>query len=130
LANYQIATHPEAVSDPVVFAWLEDAARAGHRDGTLYLAALLAAGPDASRRDPARALTLVDLSKWDFDSDPTAIEVLAAANAQLKKFDDAVSLQQRAIRGATRFHWDLAPLKERLAKYQADTTWTGNLIEP
>jgi TPR repeat protein len=130
LANYQMATHPEAVSDPVVFAWLEDAARAGHRDGTLYLAALLAAGPDASHRDPARALTLVDLSKWDFDSDPTAIEVLAAANAQLQKFDRAVSLQDRAIRGATRFHWDLAPLKERLAKYQANTAWTGNLIEP
>jgi len=56
LANYQLITHPEALSDPAVFAWLEDAAKAGHRDGTLYLAALLAASPDAARRDPARVL--------------------------------------------------------------------------
>lgn len=129
LANYQLVTHPEAVSDPVVFAWLEDAAKAGHRDGTLYLAALLAASPDASRRDPARALTLIDLSKWDFDSDPTALEVMAAANAQLKKFAAAVSLQQRAIRGAQRFKWNLDPLNERLAKYQSGAAWAGNLLE-
>jgi len=130
LANYQIGTHPEALTDPVVFAWLEDAAKAGHRDGTLYLAALLATSPDAQRRDPARALTLVDTHKWDLDSDPTALEVMAAANAQSGKFADAVSLQNRAIRGAERFKWNTASLKARLAIYQAGKAWTGNLLDP
>jgi uncharacterized protein len=130
LANYQLRTNSAATSDATVFAWLEDAAKAGHRDGTLYLAALLAASPDPTRRDPARALTLVDLSKWDFDSDPTACEVIAAARAQRGEFDDAVSMQQRAIRGAQRFKWDIGPLKERLANYQSHSKWTGNLLDP
>lgn len=130
LANYRLRTDPAATSDGTVFAWLEDAAKAGHRDGTLYLAALLAASPDIQRRDPARALTLVDTSKWDFDSDPTALEVMAAANAQSGKFAEAVSLQTRAIRGAERFKWDTSSLKERLAIYQAGKAWTGNLLDP
>jgi uncharacterized protein len=130
LANYQLATRPESFADPRVFAWLEDATKAGHRDGTLYLAALLAAGPDATRRDPVRALELVDLGQWDFDSDPTAIEIAAAANAHLEKYDAAVSLQQRAIRTAARYKWDVAPLNERLGKYQARAAWSGNLLFP
>jgi len=130
LASYRLRTDPAATSDGTVFAWLEDAAKDGHRDGTLYLAALLATSPDAARRDPARAITLVGLDKWDFDSDPTAIEVLAAANAQLGKFSDAVALEKRAIRGAQRFKWDIAPLQQRLAKYEARTAWTGNLLDP
>jgi TPR repeat protein len=130
LANYQLRTDPAATSDATVFAWLEDATKAGHRDGTLYLAALLAASPDASRRDPARALALVDLKKWDFAIDPQALEVLAAAYAQSAKFPDAVSAQQRAIQAAERFGWNTAALKERLGKYQGNSAWTGNLMEP
>ena len=58
------------------------------------------------------------------------LEVLAAANAQDGKFADAISLQKRAIRGAQRFKWDTAPLQQRLAKYEARTAWTGNLLDP
>jgi uncharacterized protein len=130
LANYRLRTDAAATSDLAVFAWLEDAAKASHRDGTLYLAALLAASPDASRRDPARALTLVGEKRWDFESDPTAIEVMAAANAQDGKFADAVALEKRAIRAAQRFKWDVAPLQQRLATYEAGTAWTGNLLDP
>lgn len=130
LANYRLRTDPAATSDGTVFAWLEDAAKAGHRDGTLYLAALLAASPDPQRRDPARALTLVDTNQWDFDSDPTALEVMAAANAQSGKFAEAALLQNRAIRGAEQFKWDITPLKARLGNYQARKAWTGNLLDP
>jgi len=130
LANYTLAHDKDASSDPVVFAWLEDATKADHRDATLTLAALLAAGPDASRRDAARALTLLDKSKWGFGFDPTAQEVIAAANAQLKNFVVAVDAQKRAIGLARQYGWDLAPLQERLAKYDAKGTWTGNLMSP
>lgn len=130
LANYTLAHDKDAMSDPVVFAWLEDATKADHRDATLTLAALLAAGPDASRRDATRALTLLDKSKWGFGFDPTAQEVIAAANAQLKNFVPAVAAQKRAIGLARQYGWDLAPLQERLAKYDAKDTWTGNLMSP
>jgi len=130
LANYQLRTDPAATSDATVFAWLEDAAKAGHRDGTLYLAALLAASPDASRRDPARALTLVDLNKWDFEADPGAFETIAAAYAQSGKYTDAVESQKRAIRVAQKFGWNTAALEKRLEKYLNNGTWTGNLMEP
>jgi uncharacterized protein len=130
LANYRLRTDPSAPSDATVFAWLEDAAKAGHRDGTLYLAALLAAGPDAARRDPQRALTLVDLGKWDFDSDPTALEVRAAAYGQSAKFENAESTQQRAIGAAQRFKWDVSAMRARLDRYRSRAAWTGNLLDP
>jgi TonB family protein len=128
LANYTLEHDADALQDPVVYAWLEDAAKAGHRDATLYLAALLAAAPDAMRRDPARALTLVGLSKWDFEIDPAAREVIAAAFAQQQKFDEAISTQQLAIRAAQKLRWDVAPMQARLAKYQGRSAWNGNLM--
>lgn len=130
LANYTLGHEKDATADPVVFAWLEDAAKAGHRDATLTLAALLAAGPDASRRDPSRALALLDKSKWTFDFDPTAQEVIAAAQAQSKDFVQAVNAQKRALGLARKYGWDLAPLQDRLSKYQGGSTWTGNLMVP
>lgn len=130
LANYRLLADPGATADPTVFAWLEDATKAGHRDGTLYLAALLATSPDATRRDPARAAILIDLDKADFAADPTAYEILAAAAAQQGNFADARSLQERAIRAAAKYQWNLVPLKDRLAKYLARTAWTGNLLDP
>jgi TPR repeat protein len=130
LANYRLRKDPAATSDATVFAWLEDAAKAGHRDATLYLAALLAASPDASRRDPARALALVDLKHWDFDADPAAFEVIAAAYAQSAKFSDAVDAQQRAIRTAQKYRWNTAALDKRLETFQAGSAWTGNLMAP
>src|SRR5262249_25118177 len=44
LANYTLKHDKDSLSDPTVFAWLEDAAKGEHRDATLTLAALLAAG--------------------------------------------------------------------------------------
>lgn len=130
LANYTLIHDADGQQDPVVFGWLEDAAKEGHRDAALTLAALLAAGPDAPRRDPARALTLLKDAKWDFGFDPAAQEVIAAAHAQLRHVDDAVAAQKRAIGLARTYGWDLAPLQARLAKYQDGTAWTGNLMAP
>jgi len=130
LANYTLRHEPGALQDSVVFAWLEDATRAGHRDATLCLAALLAAGPADERRDPARALSLLRDSKWSFDDDPTAHEITAAAHAQLKHMDEAVTAQKRAVGLARGYGWDLARLQDRLAKYQDGMAWTGNLMEP
>ena len=114
--------------DPVVFAWLEDASKSGHRDATLTLAALLAAGPESARRDPERALGLLKDAKWNFDFDPTAQEVIAAAHAQQKDFAEAASAQKRAVGLARRYDWNLAPQQDRLARYEAGTEWTGYLL--
>jgi TonB family protein len=130
LANYTLLHDAEGARDPVVFAWLEDSAKAGHRDATLTLAALLAAGPDASRRDPPRALMLLEQSTWDFGFDPTAKEVIAAAQAQSGHFDLAVDAQRGALKLARGYGWSTAPLEERLANYQNGAAWTGNLMTP
>jgi TPR repeat protein len=110
------------------FSWLEDAAKDKHRDGSVYLAALLAAGPDAARRNPQRAIELIEGMNYLWDTDPTPIEVRAAAKAQLGQFDDAQSLQKSAIRLAKRLGWNTAPQAARLAKYEGKTAWTGNLL--
>jgi hypothetical protein len=130
LANYSLHHAPDATSDAVVFAWLEDATKDKHRDATLTLAALLAAGPDAKRRDPARALELLATSTWDFIIDPTAQEAIAAAEAQLGHFDQAEAAQKRAVKLAKGFGWNTAPQESRLAGYQKTTAWIGNLLAP
>ena len=130
LANYTLIHVADGKKDPVVFAWLEDATKAGHRDATLTLAALLAAGPEATRRDPARALTLLQSSKWNFNLDPTAQEVIAAAHAQAGHYDEAATAQKGALKLAKSYGWDVAPLQDRLTKYQDHIAWTGSLIEP
>jgi uncharacterized protein len=129
LANYTLIHEADGKQDPVVFAWLEDAVKAGHRDATLTLAALLAVGPDTSRRDPARAIALLQSSKWNYGFDPTAQEIIAAAHAQASRFDEATKAQKAALKLAKGYGWDVAPLEERLSRYQSGTAWTGNLLE-
>jgi len=128
LANYSLNRDAAAMTDAIVFAWLEDAAKANHRDATLTLAALLATGPDANRREPARAIDMIAKANWDFASDPTAQEVLAAANARLANFDEAQAVQRRAVKMAKGYGWNTAPLEARLATYVIGNVWTGNLM--
>ncbi len=75
----------------------EDLARLpGDRDLTLLLARLLAAAPEASTRDGARALELADGVSG---AEPTlaGAETLAMAHAELGRFADAVAWQQAAL---------------------------------
>lgn len=109
--------------------WLEKAAAQGNLNGKLYLSALLAAAPDPAVRDPRRALELLGPVMSELDDDPTAREIQAAAQAAEGDFTDAVSSEKSAIRQAHYLKWDLAPLKGRLADYQAGKPWYGDLLD-
>jgi TonB family protein len=135
-ADAQVALAVEALShDPDAAAfdeaqdWLDKPGASGIHDGKLYLAALLAAGPNAGRRDPGRAIKLLDEDAWQFESDPTSFEIRAAAHAQLGEFDAAKREQKRAISAAKNLGWDLKPLNERMANYEKGTAWMGSLIQ-
>ncbi len=128
LAAESLKGEPDAVACATALGWLDRPAASATRDGKLYLAALLAAGPDAARRDAARAVKLLDENAFQFESDPTTFEIRASAAAQLGKFDDARREQKHAIQAAGRLGWDLKPLNQRLSNYEKDATWTGNLI--
>lgn len=107
---------------------LEEAAASGHKDGKFYLAAILAAGPDASRLDPKRALDLLEEVRSDLDLDPTFFEVRAAAKAMLGEFAQAQDDQKVALLKARKLGWDIKPSEARLANYAASKTWTGNFF--
>jgi TonB family protein len=107
---------------------LEKAAASGHRDGRFYLAGLLATGPDAARRDPRRALGLLEQVQGELDFDPTFFEVRAAAHAQLGDYSRAQNDQKKALQRARKQGWDAKDQQSRLASYSASKPWTGNLF--
>jgi len=127
LANYLLRTDPDNASGKAQDL-LEKAAASGHRDGKFYLAAVLATGPDAARRDPRRALDLLGQVKEELDFDPAFFEVSAAAHAMLGDFTEAQNEQKEALLRATSLKWDTKDLKARLERYAASKTWTGNLL--
>jgi uncharacterized protein len=127
LANY-LLQRGQGGDVAAALAWLEKASAAGDREGTYRLASLLAAGPEAAQRDPQRALDLLAKVMDAVDTDPTAYEVRAAANAALGHFDDARRDQKRALTFANKLGWDATPQKERLDKYQNNVAWTGDLF--
>ena len=62
------------------------------------LAHLLATSPDVALRDPARALDLAQRAREMVgEDDPVLLSAMAAANAELGRFDDAIALISRAI---------------------------------
>jgi TPR repeat protein len=109
--------------------WLEKAAAQGNYDGELYLAAFLAAATEPGLRDPQRALGLLHEVMDGVDYDPTPYEIRAAAQAAQGDFSHAVSSEKSAIGRARFLGWDLAPLRARLADYQAHKAWYGDLLE-
>jgi TonB family protein len=115
--------------------WFLKAAQAGmpaahgDDDAKLYLASMLAASPEPSSRDSARALDLVDQVKSKYEGDPIALEIRAAAAANLGDFWTAVDTQNEALKSARFLGWDVKPQKERLALYEAKQGWTGNLLD-
>jgi TonB family protein len=127
LANYLLRTDPANASGKAQDL-LEKAAASGHRDGKFYLAGVLATGPDATRRDPRRALDLLEQVKDELDFDPAFFEVRAAAHAMLGDFTAAQNDQKKALLRATNLGWDTKDLKARLEVYTASKSWTGNLL--
>lgn len=128
LAQLALRGTPDAADMKRAKFWLERAAARGDHDGMLYLSALLAGAPVPEFRDPARALSLLDRVNKDLGGDPSEFEIRAAAQAAAGKFDPAADSERRAISMASRLHWDLGPLNERLARYQAHQPWYGNLL--
>jgi tetratricopeptide (TPR) repeat protein len=128
VASYLLRKKPDAESFSKALDLLEKAAASDSRDGKYYLAALLATGEDAARRDPKRALDLLSKLDNDFEFDPTFFEIRAAAEAMLGDFAAAQKDQQVAMRRAKKYGWNLADLQARLANYTASKPWTGNLF--
>jgi TonB family protein len=128
LANYILRGEPTTEDVTKALTWLERAVAAGNRDGKFYLAALLAAGVNAERRDPARALVVLGEVMRDLDDDPTAFEIRAAARAMQGDFAEAIKDQRRALKMAKDLGWETASQEARLGQYQARKTWTGDLF--
>lgn len=136
LATRLLRGTPSAANVAQAKEWLERGAATGNDtripnssdDARLLLAAVLAATPEASLRDPARALDLLKRVQ-DVDEDPTPYEIQAAAAAAQGDFGHAVGAEQSAVSRATRLGWDLAPLQQRLSLYRSGKPWYGSLLE-
>jgi tetratricopeptide (TPR) repeat protein len=128
LANYLLHRKPDSEALAKAQSLLEKAAASDTRDGKYQLAALLATSPDAGRRDPKRALDLLQQIMQYVDFDPTAFEIRAAAEAMLGDFEAALGDQKTALEKARKLGWDLKDLEARLADYTAGRTWTGDLF--
>lgn len=128
LAEHLLRGTPDDEKVKQAKTWLERAAATGSRDGKVHLAALLAASPDASVRDPSRARALSEEAFANLEDDPTGFEIRAAAEANAGNFGPAADTQQKAIERASHLGWNLAPLKERLARYQSQQSWDGDLL--
>jgi TonB family protein len=127
LANYLLRAEP-ANAYRMAQELLDKAAASGHRDAKFYLASVLATGPDAARRDPRRALELLEQVKRELDFDPAFFEVRAAAHAMLGNFGEAQKDQKTALQKAKKAGWSTKDQEARLANYQASTAWEGNLL--
>jgi TonB family protein len=128
LANYLLRDEPGPEEVAKAMKWLERAVASGNREAKFYLAALLAAGPDPTPRDPARAMNLLKQVMRDVDVDPTAFEIRAAAQAMAGDFKAALADQGRALRMAQRLEWEVASQESRLKAYETGKPWTGDLF--
>ena len=107
---------------------LEKAAASSHPEGKFRLAAMLAAAPEASRRDPKRALELLAQVNDELDSDPTFFEIRAAAKAMMGEYAEAQKDQKLALQKARKLGWDLTVPQARLASYADSKPWAGNFF--
>jgi TPR repeat protein len=105
---------------------LEKAVEEGSKDARYFLADLLVGDPEPARRDPRRALELLD---YDYrPEDPGVVEIRGAAYSQLGQFKMAVNSAKTALAMGRSLEWDVAPLAERLALYQKKQAWSGLLL--
>jgi TonB family protein len=124
LASYLLGSGQATESRNQGFEWMQRASRTSHREGKFLFAALLVSWPDAARRDPARALALVDEVKDAFDYDPLISEIRAAAFAAQGDFKKAQRAQSRAAGIAAGLNWNTGAHLDRLRAYEQ-----GRLLE-
>ena len=67
------------------------------RDARTSLAWLLATSPNPSRRDPGRAISLLEPIAGSDSATPAELDALAASYAAAGRFDEATAVQRRAI---------------------------------
>jgi tetratricopeptide (TPR) repeat protein len=98
---------------------LEEGLKALPESGLLAhgLARLLAASPDVTLRDGARALELA-LAVWNARQDPAYAETVALAWAELGRCDEAARWQRAVLGEAERAGQDAARLRAALARYE------------
>jgi TPR repeat protein len=118
LAIYLLRSEHDAPTRLRGFTWMERAAASGHFEGRLFHAALLASWPDASRRDPLRALSVLDELGKEFDYDPLSFEIRAAALAAQGQYENAIVQQKRALAEAKRKGWNGTIQQRRLDLYE------------
>jgi TonB family protein len=128
LANYLARPGETPAEHRRALELLELAVVSGAVDARYHLAAFLAAGPEADLREPRRALALLKGVVRDMNRNASGFEIRAAAHAMLGEFADAQKDQKKAIELANTLGWDLKPLRERLDRYAARQTWTGELM--
>jgi TPR repeat protein len=76
--------------------WLQKAVEQGYAPARNDLAWLLATCPDANIRDGARAVVLAEQAV-DESPDAAKLDTLAAAYAEVGRFEDAIATQRRVI---------------------------------
>lgn len=100
------------------FEWLKRASATSYRESKFLFAALLVSWHDASRRDPARALALVDEVSDSYDYDPLLSDIRAAAYGAQGDYKKAERAQSKALAIAKRLEWDTTAHRARLQAYE------------
>ena len=95
-ANFKIKEYAKAIADGEEAIQLDPKAP----DGYGQLALMLAACPTANFRDGKRALTLAQKS-LELDKNPFDVATLSAAHAEAGNFDQAIRLQEYALKDST-----------------------------
>jgi Flp pilus assembly protein TadD len=95
--------------------------RADHVSALAGLAWVLATSPDEALRDPAEAVrTAEQAAAMTHETDPTVLDILAAAYASAGDFSRAVETAEKALAGAQRLGSSplTGPIRARLSGYQ------------
>lgn len=95
------------------------------KDIAVFTAWILATSADPAVRDGVEALALVKSLEQGDPGDPVAASTLAAAYAEVGRFDDAVQMAERALASARRNGdgQSEALLAQRLAAYRTRRPW-------
>jgi TPR repeat protein len=129
LASYLLVKDADPATRDRGFEWMRRSSETEHREGKFLFASLLVSWPDPARRDPARALKLVEEVGKSFDYDPAVSEIRASALAAQGDFKAAQRAQTRAIVIARQLDWDVSQMQARLRAYESNQVLEGELIE-
>jgi membrane associated rhomboid family serine protease len=103
--------------------WLRRAAEAGDVSGTNGLAWWLATAPEDSLRNGAEAVRWAEQA-YKLRSGPEVADTLAAAYAEAEHWDDAIAMQESAVRDLRAERAEYVVLfRERLQRYRQHQKW-------